>query len=282
MEVRERIRFNGQPIDYDDFADHFEVLWENVSRATGKSAPAIPNYPQMLVLFGLTWFCARQPSVVFLEAGIGGRLDSTNVISRPLAVGFTRIGLDHQKRLGDTVSKIACEKAGIIKSRCAVVTVPQELQALQAIASKVEDIGCQQDLEIAEPCSEQDSYGNINLAMKLVEKVFQSRRTKEGRHDLNVSDMLRVPDTHIPGRFESLRLYNHAWTLDVAHNQMSLVELGRKWTAKVQATCSGLVQLPHPPLFVFDAHTKRRQTTCSGLCATFYRRFSPLLGNSSA
>jgi dihydrofolate synthase/folylpolyglutamate synthase len=73
---------------------------------------------------------AREPAdVVLLEVGLGGRGDSTNVIERPLASVITPVGMDHMDMLGDTLAKIAGEKAGIIKSGVPVVSAPQEAEA---------------------------------------------------------------------------------------------------------------------------------------------------------
>ena len=77
---------------------------------------------------------ARNPAaVVLLEVGLGGRLDATNVVERPLASVITRLGLDHREFLGDTIEKIAAEKAGILKRGVAAVTVSQTRGALAVI-----------------------------------------------------------------------------------------------------------------------------------------------------
>ena len=80
--------------------------------------------------------------VAVLEVGLGGRLDSTNVIAAPDVAVITRIGLDHTDLLGDTIGKIAAEKAGIIKSGSAVVTWPQEPEAAEAVEAAARAAGC--------------------------------------------------------------------------------------------------------------------------------------------
>ncbi|MET0707558.1 MAG: folylpolyglutamate synthase/dihydrofolate synthase family protein [Tardiphaga sp.] len=81
----------------------------------------------------LMLFAQRPADVVLLEVGLGGRLDATNVIEKPAACVFTPIGIDHTDFLGDTLLKIAVEKAGIIKRRVPVITAEQLPEATAAI-----------------------------------------------------------------------------------------------------------------------------------------------------
>jgi dihydrofolate synthase / folylpolyglutamate synthase len=78
-------------------------------------------------------FACNPADIVLLEVGLGGRLDATNVIERPLASVITRIGLDHREFLGDTIEQIAAEKAGILKRGVPAVTVGQAREALAVI-----------------------------------------------------------------------------------------------------------------------------------------------------
>ena len=66
---------------------------------------------------GFLLFARHPADVLLLEVGLGGRLDATNVIERPLATVITPVSFDHAEHLGDTVGKIAAEKAGILKAR---------------------------------------------------------------------------------------------------------------------------------------------------------------------
>ena len=82
---------------------------------------------------GLLLFSRHPADVLLLEVGLGGRLDATNVVERPLASVITRLSLDHREFLGDTISQIASEKAGILKSGVPAVTVSQAREALAVI-----------------------------------------------------------------------------------------------------------------------------------------------------
>ena len=80
-----------------------------------------PTVFEIMTAMGMLYFAEKQCDLVMLEVGMGGRLDSTNVIRTPEAAVITSIGLDHTKELGDTLEKIAGEKGGIIKTGGTVI-----------------------------------------------------------------------------------------------------------------------------------------------------------------
>src|ERR1700758_2793721 len=82
---------------------------------------------------GLLLFARRPADALLLEVGLGGRLDATNVVDRPLATVVTPVSFDHAEHLGDTVGKIAAEKAGIFKPRVPAIVAAQPREALAAI-----------------------------------------------------------------------------------------------------------------------------------------------------
>jgi dihydrofolate synthase/folylpolyglutamate synthase len=83
-----------------------------------------------------SYYAKRGCDIVVLETGLGGRLDSTNIIGPPVAAVITAIGYDHMDVLGGTLTDIAMEKAGIIKPGCDVVLYPQEAQ-IDALFARV-------------------------------------------------------------------------------------------------------------------------------------------------
>ncbi len=87
-----------------------------------------PTEFELMTALGYLWFKENDTDVVVLETGLGGRLDSTNVFDKPLATVITSIGFDHQDRLGNTISEITSEKAGIFKEGCpAFVSDPESM-----------------------------------------------------------------------------------------------------------------------------------------------------------
>lgn len=112
----ERMRVNGSPITDDELA--------SITESSAPYALSMDDRPtefELVTAIAMKFFERKKCDVVVLETGMGGRLDSTNVIESPLCSVITNIGLDHTRELGDTVEKIAAEKAGIIKKDCPTV-----------------------------------------------------------------------------------------------------------------------------------------------------------------
>src|ERR1700680_2608495 len=141
VRINERIRLNGEPIGDDDFAMLHDVVDRTAERLLGEGdLPWHPSFFEMLTAMGFEYFARIRPDIVVLEVGMGGRLDATNVVEPRLSV-ITDIALDHQKYLGETVSEIAREKAGIIRPGGIVVTLPQLPEANDVIGNTILDAG---------------------------------------------------------------------------------------------------------------------------------------------
>ncbi len=129
ISFRERIQVNRQLIP--------EVA---VVRLVGELHPFLKHFPtghhptffEVVTVMALKFFAEQTCDLVIWETGLGGRLDATNIV-KPLASVITNIALDHQQWLGDTVEKIAAEKAGIIKPDVPVITAEEEPEALAVI-----------------------------------------------------------------------------------------------------------------------------------------------------
>ena len=141
VRINERIRLNGQAIADDDFAMLHDVVDRTAERlVTEGDLPWHPSFFEMLTAMGFEYFARSRPDIVVLEVGMGGRLDATNVVDPRLSI-ITDIALDHQKYLGETVSEIAREKAGIIRPGGVVVTLPQLPEANDVIGNAIFDAG---------------------------------------------------------------------------------------------------------------------------------------------
>lgn len=114
LDFRERIRVNGRMIPRDEVTGFVERCRECDALA-GK-----PSFFELTTVMAFDWFCREHVDVAVIEVGLGGRLDSTNIIT-PLLSVITNISLDHVAQLGDTLPQIASEKAGIIKPGVPVV-----------------------------------------------------------------------------------------------------------------------------------------------------------------
>lgn len=113
QDFRERIRINGQMIDQVEVIRHYLALKEMAQDINA-------SFFEVTVAMAFQCFHEHQVDWAIIETGMGGRLDSTNVVQPVMSV-ITNIGMDHQQFLGDTLPAIAAEKAGIIKGKCPVL-----------------------------------------------------------------------------------------------------------------------------------------------------------------
>ncbi|WP_231686815.1 folylpolyglutamate synthase/dihydrofolate synthase family protein [Bacillus sp. JCM 19034] len=136
----ERISLNGQPISEGDLvycANKVRKCVDELIRETGDQ----PTEFEVITLMAFVYFAEKaNPDLVLLEVGLGGRLDSTNVVT-PLVSIITSIGYDHMNILGDTLEKITFEKAGIIKQGGIVVSGVKQLEAKKVIEQVVKEKG---------------------------------------------------------------------------------------------------------------------------------------------
>ena len=130
--LRERIRVGGVLISEADFADLVTELEPIVEMVNREAAYGQLTTFEILTTIVFAYFDRRHVDFQVLEAGLGGRLDATNVVKPEVCV-ITSISLDHTEVLGDSLIKIAAEKAGIIKSGCVVVNSPQANEVTEVI-----------------------------------------------------------------------------------------------------------------------------------------------------
>lgn len=118
--INERIRINQENISDEDFIKVTEQIAPFVEEVEEETGERLYSF-EILTAAALLYFAQNKCSLVILEAGIGGRLDSTNIIETPEVAIITSIGYDHMKLLGETKEQIASEKAGIIKKEGRVI-----------------------------------------------------------------------------------------------------------------------------------------------------------------
>ena len=113
VDFSERIRVNGEPVSH-------EFVVEFIEEYRKKKASIAPTFFELTTIMAFEWFRRQRVDIAVIETGLGGRLDSTNIITPMLSV-ITNISLDHTDLLGNTLEAIAAEKAGIIKAGVPVV-----------------------------------------------------------------------------------------------------------------------------------------------------------------
>ncbi len=131
VDFRERIRVNGKPISEQyviDFVEHERAFFE----------PLHPSFFELTTAMAFKFFADEKVDVAVIEVGLGGRLDCTNIITPDVSV-ITNISFDHVQFLGDTLAKIASEKAGIIKPNIPVVIGETTPETKPVFISKAEE-----------------------------------------------------------------------------------------------------------------------------------------------
>ena len=129
VRFHERIQLNDNFIDENDLT---EIL--NECYSANKDRPI--TYFEITTCAAILAMSRKHADYVLLEVGLGGRLDATNVIAHPALTVITPVSIDHEQFLGNTVKKIAAEKAGIIKPFCPIIIGKQDKSALQVITEK--------------------------------------------------------------------------------------------------------------------------------------------------
>jgi dihydrofolate synthase/folylpolyglutamate synthase len=248
LRINERIRLDGKPIGDDDFALLHDVVDRTAERLVAEGdLPWHPSFFETLTAMAFEYFARSRPDMVVLEVGMGGRLDATNVVEPRLSI-ITDIALDHQKYLGETIAQIAREKAGIIRPRGVVVTLPQLPEANDVIGNTILDMGAR--AVNAVPYVPPVSPGSIEYFsgqwQRYPLEVMGTRITVEsplvGRHQLrNLALAITaaaelhdqgavqvtpqtiaqgIRETRWPGRFQVVPSAgdNPEYVLDVAHN----------------------------------------------------------------
>jgi dihydrofolate synthase / folylpolyglutamate synthase len=124
----ERIQVNGKPISHVDLVDLIQEMKPHI-----EAIPELTSF-EITTALAMLYFARQEATAAVLEVGLGGRLDATNIVIPKVSV-ITSVSYDHTYVLGNTLSEIAREKAGIIKQGVPVVVAPQEDESLQTIAA---------------------------------------------------------------------------------------------------------------------------------------------------
>jgi len=132
VNLHERITVNSEMISESEILGLMNRLYAPIEKLS-KTNP--PTFFEIMTTLAFMHFADVKTDIAVIETGLGGRLDSTNVIM-PKVVGITSLSIDHQQQLGSTIDSIAMEKAGIFKRGIPIVTVPQKPEAMQVLKSQ--------------------------------------------------------------------------------------------------------------------------------------------------
>lgn len=227
----ERMQINNENISDEELAE--------ITTYVRPFADAMEDHPtefELNTAICMEYYKRNRCDIVVLEVGMGGELDSTNVIDSPEAAVITAIGLDHTEELGDTVEKIAATKAGIIKAGCSTVLYEQAESVMDVIRKRCEEVGA--SLDISEPGLAEFISASIEGQKfrypgfeELEIPLFGDYQLRNVATALKTVEVMRrrgwkIPDeavkkglknTRWPGRFEAI-LKDPLFIVDGAHN----------------------------------------------------------------
>lgn len=138
----ERMEFNGSEISHEDVIRYTELVLKKVDAMLAEGMDS-PTEFELITAVAFLYFSEQDIDFLVLEVGLGGRGDSTNIVSRPAVSAITSISFDHMEYLGDTLEKIAIEKAGTIKPGVPVVYNTEDETAASAIEKIADAGGCE-------------------------------------------------------------------------------------------------------------------------------------------
>ncbi len=256
LRFAERIRIDGAPIDDAALDRALERVMDRHPELT---------FFEVATLAAFRLFAEAAPDLVVLEVGLGGRLDATNVIERPLVTAVTSIGLDHTALLGEALEQIAAEKAGIAKRGAPLVTGPLATSPLGVVEACAREVGAGPVWRVGREL-ERRRAGDRLLVSGPDERALAATIALVGAHQddnaavaAGVAWLLRssgrgsraplpIDDVHIasglasvawPGRLETIVIaagpLGGTYLLDGAHNEQGADALAAALDARAEA-----------------------------------------------
>jgi dihydrofolate synthase/folylpolyglutamate synthase len=234
-DFRERIRLNGEMIPK-------EYVVDFVAKYADEFSPILPSFFELTMAMAFEFFADEKVDMVILETGMGGRLDSTNIVIPELSI-ITNIGMDHIQFLGDTIPKIAEEKAGIIKKEIPVLIGERQIETKAVFAAKANEMNTfihyAEDLIGLKKLDKSDEFfavfnGNKLLFENLAFPLRGNYQLNNLKTVLAASVLLEIPldavksgiekvlkNTHFAGRWQVLSK-SPLTICDTAHNEDGL------------------------------------------------------------
>lgn len=240
-DYRERIQINGEYIEKTALADGMSRLREICERMVAEG-DGMPTVFEVETALSFWYFKQKKCDYVVLETGMGGRLDSTNVIRHPVLTVITSISMDHMDQLGNSLEAIALEKAGILKEGAPAVIYPQKKEVMSVVEkvcqekgifvndvdlSQVKIRGCDfcetENVLIVEQKFDYKSYKNLKIHLAGIYQVPNACLAIEALEALDLKNPLNealyqgMEKAEWPGRFQCLAKKPLTF-IDGAHN----------------------------------------------------------------
>lgn len=224
--VNERIQLNGQPLPESDFC---RLLGEFIDLPAVKRAN--PSYFGLLIAFAFWVFAKEQVDYAVIEVGLGGRLDSTNVISREDKVCvIADIGFDHMGMLGNDLAMIASEKAGIIQPGNQTIMAKQSDLVMAVIKNRAEMVKAK--LDLLEPSGAPSFLPLFQQRNWFVARAAVNFVAERDEFEFSDEDARASAEILIPARMEVIEYHGKTVILDGAHNAQKITALCESVTEK--------------------------------------------------
>jgi len=243
VSINERIKINGENISDEDFIQTFLEMEHEIKEMDIKGEDYAPSFFEITTAMALKYFEKQKVDIAIIEVGLGGRLDATNVIDSDIAV-ITSISKDHVKTLGDSLEKIAYEKAGIIKKDNYLVLGNIEENPKKVILEKAKEVGVKKIFEEGKDYyssnhrfeinqNTMDYYGvnvgikdlvfkaNGSFQMSNIATTLATIEAYQSKFNVNLSvDSIRkaLKEFYWEGRFDYSEINGKKIVFDGAHN----------------------------------------------------------------
>ncbi|RSL62718.1 hypothetical protein CEP53_004671 [Fusarium sp. AF-6] len=225
------------------FPKYFFEVWHALESSASKEGPSYkPPYFRFLTLMSFHAFMQENVDAAIYEVGVGGELDSTNIIDKPAAVAITTLGIDHVQTLGETIDLIAWHKAGILNKGCPAFTTEQGTEAMQVLDQRAEEKGVNLTKvtpgvalhKVALRPNEDFQSKNASLAIKLARAALDKLSViiDHGDDRLPVQFVEGLENVVWRGRCETKMTGNQHWHMDGAHNEQSL-KVACQWFGQI-------------------------------------------------
>lgn len=237
----ERFQINGVYMEEDIFAELLEEVVK-VLKDMEAEQQSLPTAFEIETAIAFLYFLREDVDLVILETGMGGRLDATNVVAKPLCTVFASVGMDHMQFLGDTIKEIAYEKAGIMKRECPVVCYPNKPEVMRVLKEQFAEVNC----------NNSEGDGSLHNVGKTVQTQFVTVDCSELvilSEDLEGSRFLYKGEEYEIGMSGHYQVYNAVTAIETKLlTDGMLVKAGLK-----KATWEGRFEkISDEPLFIRD------------------------------
>tara|TARA_Y100000310_G_scaffold342946_1_gene448383 strand:+ start:466 stop:1731 length:1266 start_codon:yes stop_codon:yes gene_type:complete len=275
----ERIKVGNKYIAPEEFVKILEEIKPAIDRCYHKSGYEHPGWSDMLLAIALLYFKRRRCTYAVLEASVGGRYDTTNVIPSPAAAIITNISLDHTGVIGDNKSEIALNKAGIIKPGTQVYTSEQSRQLLPIFRKKCRELNVPLVIVRARPGTKVD-YRQINttlanevltgLGIKVNKKAIEKRFALPARTET----VQRRPRVILDGAHNSSKMEALASYIKNLTKEKIILIIGVKYRKDIEQVIEPIAPFAKS-VFITRSIDPRNKTTAPSVIADAFKKFNP-------